>query len=312
MHPDLTAGRYNLQLHSIIHHFCLLDKRENGVFEIFFAAAACFLGRLPALPLVCFLSPILPPALAERSSPPGKGENHSFLMQGASPLASPRLSRRQHELTRRSRYPTGACPAGCRLTVPLWCPQGGLPSLPPAYPAFSLLYCPQPPSPPGKGGTFSFLMQGAPPLASPGLNRKQHELTRRSSYPTGACPVGCRLTVPLWYPQGGLTFFAASLLLPLACFAAPIPPTPFPAGRGRLKVYFAGATAPGTPALNRLRHLQSQPNRCPRGTEPRRHWLSLPLWKAQWGLNLRGTGYPCRCGKRNGGLAFFVARRPCL
>ena len=66
------------------------------------------------------------------------------------------------------------------------------------------------------------------------------------------------------------------------------------------------------------------------GLAPARHWLSLPLWKTQWGLNLRGTGYPChcgkrmggltprgtgyprRCGKRNGGLAFFVACRPRL
>ena len=34
------------------------------------------------------------------------------------------------------------------------------------------------------------------------------------------------------------------------------PPTPFPAGRGRSKVYFAGGFAPGTPALDRSRHLQ--------------------------------------------------------
>ena len=33
---------------------------------------------------------------------------------------------------------------------------------------------PQPPSPPGKGEVFSFLMQGASPLASPGLNRLRH------------------------------------------------------------------------------------------------------------------------------------------
>ena len=45
-------------------------------------------------------------------------------------------------------YPMrGACPTGCRLTLPLWCPQGGLPSLSPADPAFSLLCCPHPPDP---------------------------------------------------------------------------------------------------------------------------------------------------------------------
>ena len=63
---------------------------------------------------------------------------------------------------------------GGRLpTLPLWCPAGSLPALPPAYPAFGLPFCPlspQPPSPAGKGETYSFLMQGASPLAFPGLN----------------------------------------------------------------------------------------------------------------------------------------------
>ena len=37
---------------------------------------------------------------------------------------------------------------------------------------------------------------------------------------------------------------------------APIPPTPFPSGEGGdFFLYFAGGFAPGTPALNRLRHL---------------------------------------------------------
>ena len=40
----------------------------------------------------------------------------------------------------------------------------------------------------------------------------------------------------------------------------PHPPSPLPLrGRGRLLVYFAGGFAPGTPALNRLRHLHSLP-----------------------------------------------------
>ena len=40
----------------------------------------------------------------------------------------------------------------------------------------------------------------------------------------------------------------------------PIPPAPFPGGEGGdSKFILPGATAPGTPALDRLRHLQSLP-----------------------------------------------------
>ena len=42
-------------------------------------------------------------------------------------------------------------------------------------------------------------------------------------------------------------------------------------GRGSPKVYFAGGEAPGTPALNRLRHVQTVPNRYPKTEPGRRH-----------------------------------------
>ena len=72
-------------------------------------------------------------------------------------------------------YPMrGACPTGRRLTVPFRNLQGGLPFGSPAAPAFGLLYRPHPPDPlpGGKGETFSFLMQGASPLASLGIDRR--------------------------------------------------------------------------------------------------------------------------------------------
>ena len=56
------------------------------------SGGACLLCCPSTLPLVYFAAPIPPPALAERSSPPGKGEIFCFLMQGASPLASPGLN----------------------------------------------------------------------------------------------------------------------------------------------------------------------------------------------------------------------------
>ena len=65
----------------------------------------CLLCRLPTLPLALFLSPIPPPALAERSSPPGKGDIKVIFMQGASPLASPRAEPMVRRITERKRFP---------------------------------------------------------------------------------------------------------------------------------------------------------------------------------------------------------------
>ena len=111
-----------------------------------------------------------------------------------------------------------ACPAGRRLTLPLWCPQG-------------------------------------------------------------ACPAGCRLTLSLWCPQGGLAFFVARLPCLSLCF---LPPSPYPPSRREGGEYYfisPGATAPGTPALNRLRHLQFLPSMSPAGGLP-----SLPPAFPAFGL----------------------------
>ena len=68
-------------------------------------------------------------------------------------------------------------------------PGGGLPSLPPAYPPsvyFPAPYSP-PPSPAGKGGDQGYFMQGAAPLASPGLNPGRHRSRGRTTHPAGVC-----------------------------------------------------------------------------------------------------------------------------
>ena len=70
----------------------------------------------------------------------------------------------------------GACLAGCRQTLPFRNPLGGLPSLSPAYPAFSLLSCPHPPSPlpGGKGEIQSLFRRGLPPPAPLQSGGKRH------------------------------------------------------------------------------------------------------------------------------------------
>ena len=108
---------------------------------------ACPLCHPPTLPLVCLFAPYPPNPLPRR----GRGRFFCFLMQGASPLASPAFNRLRH-----------------LQSLPLWYPVGGLPSLPPAYPAFGLISCPlspQPPSPAGKGENITLFRRGLRPPA---------------------------------------------------------------------------------------------------------------------------------------------------
>ena len=102
----------------------------------------------------CPLSPRPP-------SPPGKGEIHS-------------LFREIHSLFRRwlrPRHP-GLNLRGTGVGANHVCGGEGVLSLSPVATAFNWFSCPlspRPPSPAGKGEIYSYLMQGAPPLASPGL-----------------------------------------------------------------------------------------------------------------------------------------------
>ena len=83
----------------------------------------------------------------------------------------------------------------------------------------------------------------------------------RTTRPAGGLPGWLPADLAAAVPSGGRAFFVACQ--PCLWFAlSPPSPAPLPLrGRGRLKVYFAGGFAPGTPALNRLRHLQSLPYR---------------------------------------------------
>ena len=121
-------------------------------------------------------------------------------------------------------------------------------------------------------------MQGASPLASPGLNGTRHWLSPRCRNPAGGAAIlvaclpchcgtrrgaqgGSRLpTLPLWYPAGGLlSLLPADLAFSLlSCPPSPkgkdIPPTPFPAGRGELRLFYARGSAPCIPGAVPGRH----------------------------------------------------------
>ena len=107
----------------------------------------------------------------------------------------------------RQRYPAGACPL-CRLpALPLRCPRGSVPALSPAYPAFRFLFCPlspRPPSPVGKGVTIGYFMQGASPLAFPGLNPRGTGSPCRCGKLNGGLPRRCRRGGRQRYPAEGL------------------------------------------------------------------------------------------------------------
>ena len=191
--------------------------------------------------------------------------------------------------------PAGGLPRRCRLGECQRYPAGGVPALSPACPAFGLLSCPHPPSPlpGGKGEIFCFLMQGAAPLASPGLNPGGTGSPCRCGKLNGGLPRRCRRGGRQRYPAGGVPALppanpAFSLLF------RPYPPQP-PSRRegGDYRLFYARGFAPCIP-----------------GAEPARHWFALPLWKTQWGLApalsaRRASAVP------GGGRACFVACLPC-
>ena len=176
----------------------------------------------------------------------------------------------------------GACPQRCRFGWRWRHPAGGLLSLSPAYPAFSLLFrppspkgkdIPPPPFPAGRGRLKVILCKGLRPLHPRGLNPGGTCSLCRCGARRGACPQRCRFGWRWRHPAGGLlslspAYPAFSLLFrPPSPKGKDIPPPPFPAGRGRLKVILCKGLRP---------------------LHPR-------------GLNPGGTGYPCRCGRLNGG-----------
>ena len=119
-------------------------------------------------------------------------------------------------------------------------------------------------------------MQGASPLASPGWAGRGTGLTSVSDTRRGACPLGRRFAHAATVPCGEAYFLCRLPTLPLAYLSAPIPPPPFPAGRGRFLVFLCKGLRPLHP----------------------RGWTG------------RGTGSVSVGGAPWGGLALLVAGSP--
>ena len=120
---------------------------------------------------------------------------------------------------------------------------------------FSLFSAPIPPAPfpSGEGGDQGCFMQGALPLASPGLDRLRHLQTLPLWCLRGACPCLAG-SADVDGTRRGVCFPCRLLPQPLVCLLAPIPPTPFPAGRGRPRLFHARGFAPCIPGVEPGRH----------------------------------------------------------
>ena len=199
---------------------------------------AVFVACLPCL-LLAFLPPS-PHPLPRR----GRGRFLLSYARGFAPCI-PRGWRGAALVRRALAAPGGGLPGSRRITLPFRCPAGGLPSLSPVYPAFCLLSCPHPPSPlpNGKGEIFVILLQGASPLASPGLAGRGTGSAGVGGTRRGAFPVGRRFCLPFRHPAG-TCFLGRLSTLPFAYFPAPIPPPPSPAGRGRFLLFYCKGLRP--------------------------------------------------------------------
>ena len=179
----------------------------------------------------------------------------------------------------------------------------------------------QPPSPPtpfpaGRGRSRLFYARGfAPgiPRAEPG----RHWSSLPYRYPCGglvrlvACSTCHYGTKRKCLPSLSPAYTAFSI------FSAPIPPTPFPTGRGGdHKLVLPGATAPGTPALGRLRRWLSLPYTCPCGgvlsLSPA--YTAFSFFSAPLPRRGRISPRPPSPGGEGGDQGYFYARgfAPCI
>ena len=247
----------------------------------------------PAYPAFGLLScPLSPrPALAERSSPVGKGETISLFRRGLRPR-HPCIRPFATLTVPAVQVPSGVAQEGrspADLAIPA--PAGGLARLVACLPCLYLLFCPHPPTPlpSGKGETISLFRRGLRPR-HPCIKPFAALTVPAAQVPSGVAQAGGRLpTLPFRHPQGGL---------PPAALARPAAVVP-----GGGLAFFVACL----PCLYLLFCPLSPRPPSPPGKGENQSFLmqgALPL--ASPGLNLRGTGSPCQSGTRRG-CAFGIS-----
>ena len=202
----------------------------------------------------------IPPTRARRALfPGGKGETKVILCKGLRPLHPRGWAGRGTGERGEPRAGGGRAPYGVGGRGASRCPAEGVPSLPPAYPAFAFFSAPYPPiplppSPVGKGEILGYFMQGASPLASPELGGARHWGRGRTTRPAGGVPLTGRGEGASRYPAGVLAFFAACR--PCRCFTfLPLSPRPPSRREGGDQGYFMqGASPLASPGFGGTRH----------------------------------------------------------
>ena len=152
--------------------------------------------------------------------------------------------------------PGGGLPGWSPDNLAIPAPGGGWLSWSPAYPAFCLLFCPIPPTPfpGGEGGDFCYLIaRGFAPCIPQGW--RGAALVRRAlAAPGGGLPGWSSVLPAVPAPGGGACRLCRLSIVPFAFFLAPIPPAPFPTGRGRFLLSYARGFAPCIPGAGGARH----------------------------------------------------------
>ena len=158
------------------------------------------------------------------------------------------------------------------------CLFGRLPPLPLAF-----FVAPYPPSPlprRGRGRPRLFHARGFAPCI-PSIKPLAAQAEPEKQAPGGGLPPALPVDTAAVMFAWAACVFGRLPALPLVLILPPFPegegypPTLFPGEEGGdSKIILPGATAPGTPAFDRLRHLQTLPCRCS-GADLARHRLNL-------------------------------------